>query len=75
MEGEKSALTLYVIITGRGLVRLCDLIGRGNVRLPNHIVDTWPLTKFEGGLNLLHEADDDVGIYSDCSTREIIKLG
>ena len=25
----------------------------------------------EGGLNLLHEADDDAGIYSDCSTREI----
>jgi len=41
----------------------------------NHIVDKCPLTKSEGGLNLLHEADDDVvmaGIYSDCSTREII---
>jgi len=25
----------------------------------NHIVDTYPLTKFERGLNLLHEADDD----------------
>ena len=25
----------------------------------NHIVDTCPLTKFEGGLNLLHKADDD----------------
>jgi len=25
----------------------------------NHIVDTCPLTKFEGPLNLLHEADDD----------------
>jgi len=25
----------------------------------NHIVDTFPLTQFEGGLNLLHEADDD----------------
>ena len=38
----------------------------------NHIVDTCPLTKFEGGLNLLHEADDDdAGIHSDCSTREI----
>ena len=24
----------------------------------NHIVDTCPLTKFDGGLNLLHEADD-----------------
>jgi len=25
----------------------------------NHIVDTCPLTKFDGGLNVLHEADDD----------------
>ena len=25
----------------------------------SHIVDTCPLTKFEGGLNLLHEVDDD----------------
>jgi len=23
----------------------------------NHIVETYPLTKFEGGLNLLHKAD------------------
>jgi len=37
----------------------------------NHIVDTCPLTKFEGGLNLLHEADDDTGICSDCGTCEI----
>jgi len=29
----------------------------------NHIVDTCPLTKFEGGLNLLHEADDDAAIW------------
>jgi len=38
-----------------------------------------PLTTFEGGLNLLHEAHDDAviytaGIYSDCSTREVINL-
>ena len=25
----------------------------------NHIVDMCQLTKFEGGLNLLHEADDN----------------
>jgi len=25
----------------------------------NHTVDTCPLTKFEGGLNLLYEADDE----------------
>ena len=35
-----------------------------------HIVDTCPLTKFEGELNLLHEADDDGwNVYSDRSMR------
>ena len=29
----------------------------------NHIVDTYRFTKFEGGLNLLHEADDDAVIW------------
>ena len=29
----------------------------------NHIVDTCPLTKFEGGLNLLYEVDDDAVIW------------
>jgi len=29
----------------------------------NHIVDTCPLTKFEGGLNQLHESDDDTVIW------------
>ena len=38
----------------------------------NCIVDMCPLTKFEGGPNLLHKVDDDVGIYSDCSTREML---
>jgi len=40
----------------------------------NHIFDTCPLTKFEGGLKLLHEADDDshvAGINSDHSTRKM----
>jgi len=43
----------------------------------DHIVDTCPLTKSEGGLNLLHEADDDpvmAGVYSDCSTGEEIAV-
>jgi len=31
----------------------------GQRQTMNHTVDTWPLTKFEGRLNLLHEADDD----------------
>jgi len=29
----------------------------------NHIVDTCPLMKFEGGLNLLYKADDDAVIW------------
>jgi len=28
----------------------------------NHIVSMCPLTKFDGGLNLLYEADDDAVI-------------
>ena len=37
--------------------------GCGQRQTTNHIVDTCPLTKFEGGLNLLHEADDDAVIW------------
>jgi len=29
----------------------------------DHIVDTCPLTKFEGGLKLVHKADDDAVIW------------
>jgi len=29
----------------------------------NHIVHTCPLTEFEGGLNLLHEAGDDAVVW------------
>jgi len=38
----------------------CDC---GQRQTMNHIVDTCPLTKFECGLNLLHEADDDAVIW------------
>jgi len=38
----------------------CDC---GRRQTMNHIVDTCPLTKFEGGLNLLYEADDDRVIW------------
>jgi len=38
----------------------CDC---GQRQTMNHIVDTCPLTKFEGGLNLLHEVDDDAVIW------------
>ena len=34
----------------------------GQRQTMNHIVDTCPLTKFEG-LNLLHEADDDAVVW------------
>ena len=34
----------------------CDC---GRRQTTQHIVDTCPLTKYEGGLNLLREADDD----------------
>ena len=49
----------------------------GQRQTMNHIVNTCPLTKFDGGQNLLHKADDDAviymaGIYSDFSTHEMI---
>jgi len=49
----------------------------GQQQTMNHTVETCPLTKFEGGLNLLHKVDDDshmAGIYSDSSAHEIIIL-
>ena len=38
----------------------CDC---GQRQTMNHIVDTCPLTQSEGGLNLLHEADDDAVMW------------
>jgi len=38
----------------------CD---RGQRQTVNRIVNTCQLTKFEGGLNLLNEADDDAAIW------------
>ena len=40
--------------------RSCDC---GQQQTMNHIVDMCSLTKFEGGLNLLHKADDDAVIW------------
>ena len=34
---------------------------------PRDIVDTCPLTEFENGLDLLHEADDDVVVRLESS--------
>jgi len=40
----------------------------------NHIVDTCPLTKLEGGQNLLHEADDDAVIRLESTvTAALVK--
>jgi len=40
----------------------------------NHVVDTCPLTEFEGGLNLLHEADDDAVIQLESTaTAALVK--
>jgi len=40
----------------------------------NHIVDTCPLTKFEGGLNLLREMDDDTVIWLESTvTAAVVK--
>jgi len=40
----------------------------------NHIVDTCPLTKFEGGLNLLYEVDDDAVIWLESTvTAALVK--
>ena len=40
----------------------CDC---GQQQTVNHIVDRYPLTTFEGGLNLLHKAADDAVIWLD----------
>jgi len=40
----------------------------------NHIVNTCPLTQFEGGQNLLHEADDDTVIWLESTvTAALVK--
>ena len=50
----------------------CDC---GQRQTTNHIVDTCPLTQYEGGLNLLRGADDDAVMWlesaANCCTREI----
>jgi len=38
----------------------------------NHIVYMCPLTKFEGGPNLLHEADDDSVIWLESAATAAI---
>ena len=43
----------------------CDC---GQRQTMNDTVDMWPLTKFEGGLNLLHEVGDDAVIWLESTT-------
>ena len=38
----------------------------------NHIVDRCPLTKFEGGLNLHHEADDYAVIWLESTATAVL---
>ena len=38
----------------------------------NHIVNTYQLTKFEGGLNLLHEVDDDAVIWLESTATAVL---
>jgi len=46
----------------------CDC---GQRHTTNHIVDTCPVTKFEGGPNLLLEADDDAVIWLESTPNSI----
>jgi len=48
----------------------CDC---GQRQTMNHIVDTCPSSKFEGGLNLLHEADDDAVMAESTATAALAK--
>ena len=47
----------------------CDC---GQRQTMNHIVDSCPLTKFEGGLNLLHRADDDAVIWLESTSTAAV---
>ena len=50
------------------------IIVAGQRQTMNHIVDTCPLTKLEGGLNLLHAADDDaIGRLESTATAALAK--
>jgi len=54
-----------------GLAQLpsCDY---GHRQTVNHTVNTCPLTKVEGVLNLLHEADDDAVIWLESTATAVL---
>jgi len=39
----------------------------------SHIVDACPLTKFDGGLQLLHEAEDDAVKWLEATAKALAK--
>ena len=47
----------------------CDC---GQRQTMNHIVDTCPLRKFESGLNLFHEADDDAVMWLEAIVAAVL---
>ena len=50
----------------------CDC---GQRQTMNHIVDSCPITKFEGGLNKLHKVDDDAVVWLESTaTTALTKL-
>jgi len=72
---QNTALVLFFwrIIVKWGLAQspTCDC---GQRQTMNHIVDMRPLTRFGGGLNLLHEADDDAVIWLESTaTAALVK--
>jgi len=49
----------------------CDC---GQRQTMNHIVNMCPLTQFEGGLNLLHEVDDEAVVWLESTvTAALVK--
>ena len=46
----------------------------GQRQTMNHIVDTCPLTKLEGGLNLRHEVDDDAVIWLESTETAALEI-
>ena len=84
-SGERTGRRLLWSTTVLLLILLSYLHKWGLAQLPScicgqrqtikDIVDTWPLTKFEGGLNLLHEAVDDAVIWLESTATIVMAPG
>ena len=70
-----SLVKARVVLTCTNGVSPCHfVIVASNRPCMNHIVDTCPLTKLEGGLNLLHKADDNAVIWLEFTvTAALVK--